>query len=444
MLRKVLILNIGAFWGVILVLWWLVLAGVAIVVAASNAARFVLHIRETLSTPPKEITLVLLVLNLKSSTNAFWNGNAHMLAILNIIGIGICMLLTVLVLGCSLLVPLTRRERRKVLLFLRWWAKWALVGVFFLLNALAGIDFEVEPWRGNLDIAIMADEYWPTWVQCGLPLILIALTWTIEYCNVCILRRTDAAEIIPKSPQGYIPEKARFAGMSLALFALALWVPFIRSNFMYLEKTGIVSDVIIPDDSKMVSLSVGNSYTDYLMYYFPSNITYPICVFIAPLVDLFVLILIGVGIEDPSLKVVGALASSMNALEVMFVMSLAYVMETGQLTSFLVDKQVPELCRWFEVHEHEKCFSCNGHWGAGSSWLGGIVLCCLSAHFIFHFFERPIVEVDVGFWKDLLSAEPENPTLQDKSLPSDTHSVEQDPKEGPMFTCPNDNMKMIL
>jgi len=443
MLRKVLILNIGAFWGVILVMWWLVLACVAIVVAVSNAAKFELHILETLTEPPKEISMVLLVLNLKSSTNAFWNGNAHMLAILNIIGIGVCMLLTVLVLGCSLIVPLTRRERKKVLLFLRWWSKWALVGVFFLLNALAGIDFEVEPWRGNLDIAIMADEYWPTWVQCGLPLILIALTWTIEYCNVCILRRTDTAEIIPKSPQTFVPEKPRFAGMCLALFALALWVPFIRSNFMYLEKTGLVSDVIIPDYDKMVSLSVGTSYTDYLMYYFPSNITYPICVVIAPLVDLLVLILIGAGIEDSGLKVIGALASSMNALEVMFAMSFAYVMETGQLTSFLVDKQVPELCKWFEVNIHEKCFSCNGHWGAGSSWLGVIVLCCLSAHFIYHYFERPIEELDGGFWKDLQSSAAENPTLQENLLPSDTRYIE-DPKEGQVSAFPNDNIKMIL
>jgi len=444
MLRKVLILNIGAFWGIILVMWWLVLAGVAIVVAVSNAAKFELHIRETLTQPPKEISMVLLVLNLKSSTNAFWNGNAHMLAILNIIGIGVCMLLTVLVLGCSLIVPLTRRERRKVLLFLRWWSKWALVGVFFLLNALAGIDFEVEPWRGNLDIAIMADEYWPTWVQCGLPLVLIALTWTIEYCNVCILRRTDTAEIIPKSPKTFIPDKPRFAGMSLALFALALWVPFIRSNFMYLEKTGLVSDIIIPDYDKMVSLSVGTSYTDYLMYYFPSNITYPICVVIAPLVDLLVLILIGAGIEDSGLKVIGALASSMNALEVMFAMSFAYVMETGQLTSFLVDKQVPELCRWVEVNIHEKCFSCNGHWGAGSSWLGAIVLCCLSAHFIYHYYERPLEEADGGFWKDLHSSAAENPTLQEKLLPSDTRYIEQDSKEGQVSAFPNDNIKMIL
>lgn len=121
-----------------------------------------LHVRESFTNPPKEISLVLLLLNLKTSTKAFWNGNAHMLAILNVVGIGVCMLFTVVVLGCSLIVPLTRRERRKVLLFLRWWSKWALVGVFFLLNALAGIDFEVSPLGGTLEIAMVADEFWPT------------------------------------------------------------------------------------------------------------------------------------------------------------------------------------------------------------------------------------------------------------------------------------------
>jgi len=397
-----------------------------------------LHVHESLTSPPKEISLLLLLLNLKTTTKAFWKGHAHMLAILNVVGIGVCMLFTVVVLGCSLMVPLTRRERRKVLLFLRWWSKWALVGVFFLLNALAGIDFEVSPLSGNLEIAMLADEFWPTWVQCGLPLILIALTWAIEYCNVCILRRTDAAEIIPKTPQKYLPEKARFAGLTLALFALALCVPFIKSNFMYLELTGIVSDVIIPDYRKKVSLSVVNSYTEYLMYYFPTNITYPICVFIAPLVDLCILLLIGLGLEDPHLKVVGALASSFNALEVMFVMSFGYVMETAELTSFLVDKQAPVICGQVEAKLHEKCFSCNGHWGAGSSWLGGIVFCCLLAHFVYHFFERPVLESDVGFWRDLMGSEPENSNLLNKSLLSDSPSLKPRPKDA------NDNIKMIL
>jgi len=207
---------------------------------------------------------------------------------------------------------------------------------------------------------------------------------------------------------------------------------------MYLELTGIVSDVIIPDYRKKVSLSVVNSYTDYLMYYFPTNITYPICVFIAPLVDLFILLLIGLGVEDPHLKVIGALASSFNALEVMFVMSFGYVMETAELTSFLVDKQAPVICGKFEAKFDEKCFSCNGHWGAGSSWLGGIVFCCLSAHFVYHFFERPVLESDVGFWRDLMGSEPENSNMLNKSLLSDSPSLKPRPKDA------NDNIKMIL
>jgi len=336
-----------------------------------------------------DFTLDLLKIGLKSGTEEFWDGQAQLLSVFYCACSGVFPHVHFLLLAASLFYPMTHDSRRQLLSVMCFSSKWCLFNMTLL--AFMIVAFYTDAYEYNTIEFIV--EAIPEYGSASFFTASVGLVLLVHY--FAHLHERSYHEHCGKLQISRFRRTNWITTVCLIL-CLGFVVPGIFLPIVHFDIDGAAA-AVLPKEQLSRDLSTWSIINDLThdvddkaqaLFMF---VLFTLCCAVIPVISIVLrLVLVSMcQLKHQFLDDVITFCAGLYAMDVFWVCAVSNAIEMETLSSFIMDKQFPEICNPLKEQFETECFRVTGSLRPGAYWMLASIIFYYASSINLLFYDSP-------------------------------------------------------